>query len=65
VFDTFPTPQEAAVASYSSEANARVVSIEWHDPDSATVEITTDPDYTYFVRVIRTLEGWVELWGHN
>jgi hypothetical protein len=65
VFDVFPTPEEAAVGSYSPAANARVVSIEWHDPESATVEISTDPDYAYFIRVSRTAEGWVELWGHN
>ena len=64
--EIFDSPEAAALADYPPTARARVVKVRYkRRGKEAIVEITTDPDYPYFVHVERTPEGWTPTLGHN
>lgn len=64
--EIFDSPEAAALVDYPPAARARVVKVRYkRGGKEATVEITTDPEYTYFVHVDRTPGGWIPTLGHN
>jgi hypothetical protein len=63
--DYWPTPEEAALGSFSPAAEAKLVRVRWLGPDRAEVHIKVGPDYDYFVTVSLAPEGWMELHSHN
>jgi hypothetical protein len=64
--EIFDSPEAAALVDYPLSAHARVVNVRYkRGGREAVVEITTDPDYPYFVYVERTPSGWVPTFGHG
>jgi hypothetical protein len=64
--EIFDSPEAAALVDYPQGARARVVNVRYkRGGKEAVVEITTDPDYRYFVHVERTPSGWAHTLGHN
>ena len=64
--DVFSTPEAAALSDYPAAAKARVVQVRCsRGHDAAVVEITTEPDYPYFIHVERTPKGWMQTLGHH
>ena len=61
----YPTPEEAALSSYSEAADAFVVRVT-SKGNLAKVEIDTDPSHPYFVTCERGKDGlWYESFSHN
>lgn len=61
----YPTPEQAALASYSLSAGAFVVRVT-SDGRLAEVEIDTDPSHPYFITCVNGRYGlWYERGGHS
>lgn len=64
--EVFATPEEAALSDYPPAAGARVVAVRYRRRGRvAVVEITTEPEYPYYIHVERTPAGWIQTLGHN
>jgi hypothetical protein len=61
----YPTPEEAALASYSEAAGVFVVRVV-RDGNCAEVEIDTDPSHPYLVECMKGNDGlWYERGGYE
>jgi hypothetical protein len=63
----YATPEEAAVATFSVAAEAKVLAVsqEGQDGDVMVVHLSVGPGYDYYVHVFSTPAGWVEGASHN
>lgn len=57
--DTYPTPEEAALAGWPASSKVHVVSVTIRG-NRAEVVLDTDPHYPYWVYCRKVGDGWVE-----
>jgi len=62
--NTYPSPEEAALAGWPDSAKVHVVSVEVRG-DRAEVLLDTDPSYPYWVYCAKTRDGWRETVSGN
>ena len=64
--EIYETPEKAALSDYPVGSHARVVAVRYqYGGNAAVVEITTDPEYPYYIHVERKSAGWIQTLGHN
>jgi hypothetical protein len=62
----YPTPEEAALASYSAAADARVISSERLSDNKVEVTLEVGPSYRMYSDCWRGSDGlWREVADHN
>ena len=63
----YATPERAVLAEWDDypEAEARVISIEYRDDNSAVVVTDTVPSHPMWNYCVRTRHGWVFTHDHN